>query len=82
MNNILYDKDMNEYTVVLFWDSEEKVWVATSEDYPIVLESESFDELLERVRVATPELLEGNNLSATGTLHFKVNQIESLQAAV
>ena len=66
----------------MFWDSEAKVWVATSEDYPIVLESESFDELLERVRIATPELLEGNNLPADGMLHFKVDQTESLKAAV
>ena len=69
-----------EYTVTLFWDNEAEVWVATSEDYPIVLESESFDTLIERVKIATPELLEGNNLPTNGTLKFAVNRTEKLLA--
>ena len=47
-----------EYTVKLFWDPDAAVWVATSEDIPgLVLESGSFDALIERVRFAAPELL-------------------------
>jgi len=47
-----------EYTVNLIWDNEANVWIATSEDIPgLVLESGSFDALLERVRFAVPELL-------------------------
>lgn len=47
-----------EYTVNFTWDSEAAVWIATSEDIPsLVLESGSFDALLERVRFAAPELL-------------------------
>ncbi len=47
-----------EYTVNLIWDNEADVWIATSEDIPgLVLESGSFDALLERVRFAVPELL-------------------------
>lgn len=50
-----------EYIVNLNWDSEASVWIATSEDIPgLVLESGSFDALLERVRFAVPELLELN----------------------
>ncbi len=50
-----------EYTVNLIWDDEAQVWVATSEDIPgLVLESGSFDALLERIRFAVPELLELN----------------------
>ncbi len=50
-----------EYTVKLLWDEEAGVWVATSEDIPgLVLESGSFDALLERVRFAAPELIELN----------------------
>lgn len=46
------------YKVKLLWDSEADVWVATSEDVPgLVLESGSFDTLLERIRFAIPELL-------------------------
>lgn len=47
-----------EYVINLTWDDEAAVWVATSDDIPgLVLESGSFDALLERIRFATPELL-------------------------
>lgn len=47
-----------EYIVNFVWDAEANVWVATSNDIPgLVLESESFDALLERTRIAVPELL-------------------------
>ena len=46
------------------WDEEAGVWFATSEDVPgLVLESGSFDALLERVRAAVPELLDLNRRS-------------------
>ena len=51
---------MKEYIINLFWDEEAFVWVATNDDIPIVLESGSLDLLIERVRTATPELLELN----------------------
>ena len=44
------------------WDGEAAVWIATSDDVPgLVLESGSFDALVEKVRVAVPELLQLNN---------------------
>lgn len=50
-----------EYTITFTWDSESSVWIATSDDIPgLVLESGSFDALLERTRFAVPELLELN----------------------
>ena len=50
-----------EYKIQLLWDNEASVWVATSPDVPgLVLESGSFDALIERVRYAIPELLELN----------------------
>ena len=52
---------MPAYTVNFLWDAEAAVWVATSEDIPgLVLESGSYDALIERVRFAVPELLELN----------------------
>ena len=36
-----------------------------SEGIPLALESESFDALVERVKVAAPEILEANHKSAT-----------------
>ena len=47
-----------EYVIHLTWDNEANVWIATSDDIPgLVLESGSFDALLERSRIAIPELL-------------------------
>ena len=47
--------------VLFHWDSEAKVWTATSEDVPgLVLESSSFDNLVSRVRLAIPELIDLN----------------------
>ena len=48
--------------IVFTWDNEASVWIATSKDVPgLVLESGSFDALIERVRYAVPELLELNS---------------------
>ena len=50
------------YTVVLSWDGEASVWVATSEEIKgLALESGSLDVLIERVRMAVPDLLKLNN---------------------
>jgi len=58
--------DFMEYIVNLMWDNEADVWIATSEDIPgLVLESGSYDALLERVRFAIPELLELNSPQAS-----------------
>ena len=54
-----------EYVINFTWDNESGVWIATSNDIPgLVLESGSFDALLERTRFAVPELLELNAVSA------------------
>ena len=51
-----------EYTINFTWDNEASVWLATSDDIPgLVLESGSFDALLERVRIAAPELIALNS---------------------
>ena len=47
--------------ISFLWDAEAAVWIATSEDVPgLVLESGSFDALLERVKQAVPELIRLN----------------------
>ena len=43
------------------WDSEARVWVATSEDVPgLVTEAATPEELKEKLEVLIPELLEAN----------------------
>ena len=54
-----------------FWDAEEAVWIATSKDVPgLVLESGSFDALVERVKQAVPELVK---LNSSGSQDFKLS---------
>ena len=48
----------NSYKVTFTWDDKAYVWIATSNDVPgLVLEHGSFDALVERVRLAVPELM-------------------------
>ena len=48
-----------ECRVLLTWDNEAFVWLASSEDVPgLTLESGSLDALIERVKFAIPDLLE------------------------
>lgn len=55
-----------KYTINLVWDNEANVWIATSNDIPdLVLESGSFDALIERLRFTVPELLELNKIPVT-----------------
>ena len=49
------------YKIRFVWDSDAAVWIATSEDVSgLILESGSFDALVERVRYVVPELIELN----------------------
>lgn len=69
-----------EYVIDFTWDSESSVWIATSNDIPgLVLESGSFDALLERVRFAVPELLKLNaNAASSLFLTFKSERHERM----
>ena len=68
-----------ELTIKMTWDREACVWIAESNDVPgLVLESGSFDALLERVRFAVPELLALNNAKAPVTLNFQSERRERL----
>ena len=70
-----------EYSVRCSWDEEAQVWIAESEDIPgLVLESGSFDALLERVRFAAQELIDLNTAPPAATLHFHLDRSERLRA--
>jgi predicted RNase H-like HicB family nuclease len=57
------------YVIRAEWDEEAKVWVASSDDVPgLATEAESLEQLMERLRVIVPELLEANGL-ITDTAH-------------
>ena len=52
----------NEYTVLIAFDDEAQKWYARNEEIPIILEDNSLDKLINRVKLAAPEMLEINNL--------------------
>ena len=45
------------------WDDEACVWIAVCERLGLVLESGSYDALLERIKIAIPELIELNHIT-------------------
>ena len=64
---------MNEYTILLSFDEETQKWYAHNDEIPIILEDFTLDTLVNRVKLAVPELLEINNLSQTcAFLAFKM----------
>ncbi|MBQ6894053.1 MAG: DUF1902 domain-containing protein [Clostridia bacterium] len=70
-----------DYTVNLSWDNEADVWVAQSDDIPgLILESGSFDALIERVRFAIPELIELNKAENPFTLDTKIKSRHTANA--
>jgi len=55
------------------WDSEAAVWYTTSDDIPgLLLESGSLDALIERVKIALPDLLDHDGMNGKNPLsiHF------------
>jgi hypothetical protein len=70
------DITMTEYTVLLTWDDEARVWVAVNDEIPLALESGSLDVLMERVRYVASEVLEANGKPHTNiSLHFKAERV-------
>ena len=64
------------YTVRAEWDAESSTWVATSEDVPgLVTGADTLEELVEKLRVLVPEMLEANGVlpaDAAAKAGFKV----------
>ena len=48
-----------KYRVIFHRDNDVNVWIATSDDVPgLVLESDSLDDLMKRIPLAIPDLLD------------------------
>ena len=69
-----------EYVIYMQWDPEAGVWYAANDEIPIALESESLDQLMQRVRQAVPELLALNSLPAAKYLSFVATSREEVSA--
>ena len=70
--------------IICTFDNESQRWTAASDDkYGLVLESNSLEALMERVKIAMPDMLEFVcNYTGPVTLHFKAERITPLKAAV
>lgn len=67
-----YDIDVN-------WDESAGVWCAVCDDIPLALESNSFDALIEKVKIVAYEILELNGKMADNIkLCFKTSHWESI----
>jgi len=61
---------MKEYRVDFAWDDEAGVWIAVCDEIPLALESNSFDALLEKVRIVAPEILALNEPHTPSRLYM------------
>ena len=58
---------MDQYTVHCEWDPDARVWVATSDDVPgLATGADTLDDLIEKLKVVIPELLEANGVLSPG----------------
>ena len=57
---------MDEYIIDLVFDEETQKWYAQNDDIPILLEDDSVDCLIDRVKLAVPEMLELNKIPSAG----------------
>ena len=69
------------FTVTLKWDRELDRWYVDSSDIPgLWMESGSFDALLQRIRMAAPELIAFNcEYTGPAELSFVINRSDSFE---
>ena len=60
--HITITPDIIEYPIYVVFDEEAQKWYAQNDDIPIILEDNSLDLLINRIKLAAPEILELNNL--------------------
>jgi len=76
---------MTPYRVTAEWDEDARVWVASSDDVPgLATGADTFDELIEKLKIVIPELLVENGLLPEGTesVLFAVNAERTALAPV
>ena len=67
------------YNIDVNWDEEAGVWCAVCDDIPLALESNSFDALIVKVKIAAYETLELNGqMTDNISLRFKATHWENI----
>ncbi|MBA3570088.1 MAG: DUF1902 domain-containing protein [Pyrinomonadaceae bacterium] len=73
MSLLDFRRKLKKIDVLAEWDSEAKVWTATSNDVPgLVTEADTLDELAEKLKVMIPEMLEANDIPHIGGIPFSM----------
>ena len=68
-----------EYNIDVNWDDEAGVWYAACDDIPLALESNSFDALIVRAKIAAYEILEANGkMTGNISLCFRAAHRENI----
>ena len=67
-----------EYEILVLWDDEASVWVASNDTLPLSLESGSLDRLMEKVRYTAFEMAESNHLEMPEYLRFRMDAREKV----
>ena len=69
-------------TIKLIWSEEDRIWYSKSMDssFGLTLESGSLDVLIERVRLALPELLEVTGYTGDIDLYFEIERTDRVRA--
>jgi hypothetical protein len=70
---------MDEYTIEVVWDEEGRAWCADNFEIPISTWAATLDKLVERVRVAVPDVLEANGKSADVRLRFVIEPVTAVR---
>ena len=70
-------------TVKLIWSEEDNFWYSKSMDerFGLTLESNSLDALIEKVKIAAPEMLELVECTGEIDLTFEIERIEKIKVA-
>jgi predicted RNase H-like HicB family nuclease len=59
---------MSPYRVIVGWDEDARVWVASSDEVPgLATGGDTFEDLIEKLKIVIPELLVENGLLPAGT---------------
>jgi hypothetical protein len=67
-----------EYIVNFSRDDEAGVWIAICDAIPLALESNSFDALIEKVKVCAAEILELNHAQPPARICIKSERWENI----
>ena len=66
---------MKEYRIDVSWDDDAGVWIAVCDEIPLAIESNSFDALIEKVKIIAPEILALNEPNTPVRLYMQAERL-------